>query len=70
MLRLSRAGLVGDAGQYAAKNVVAESRCVAEAVSQRMVCVREQLKKGGLATLSSALAKSATEARVCGPSLV
>lgn len=70
MLRLSRAGLAGAAGPYAVRNAVAESRCVAEPASLRMACVREQWKKGGLATLSYALAKSATGARVCGPLLV
>lgn len=63
-LRLSRAGLVGAAGQCAARNAAVESRCAAEPASQRMVCVREQLKKDNPATLSPALAKSATGARV------
>jgi len=52
---LQRAGLVGAAGLYAARNVVVESRCAAEAASLRMLCAREQLRKGVLATLSHAL---------------
>lgn len=52
---LQRAGLVGVAGQYAARNVVVESRCAAEAASPRTVCAREQLKKGVPATHSPAL---------------
>lgn len=54
-LFLQRAGLVGAAGQYAVRNAVVESRCAAEAASLRMTCAREQLKKGGPATLSCVL---------------
>lgn len=52
---LQKAGLVGAAGLCAARNAVVESRCAAESASLRAMCVMEQLKKGGPATLSLAL---------------
>lgn len=55
MTSLQRAGLVGAAGPYAARNAVAESRCAAEPASPRTACAREQSKRGGPATLSPAL---------------
>lgn len=55
---LQRAGLVGAAGLYAARNVVVESRCAAEPASLRAMRVREQLKKDGPATPSPASVSS------------
>lgn len=54
-LALQRAGLVGVAGLYAVRSAVVESRCAAEAANQRMAYAREQLKRGGPATLSPVL---------------
>lgn len=65
MLRLSRVGPDGAAGLFAARSAVAASRCAAEVASLRTACAREQWKKAEPATLSPALAKSATGARVC-----
>lgn len=54
-LSLQRAGPGGVAGQHAVRNVAAESRSAAEAVSPRTACARAQLKKDGPVTLSPVL---------------
>lgn len=50
-----RAGVGGAAGLSAVWSAGVESRCAAEPVIQRIVCVKAWSKRGGPATLSPAL---------------